>query len=1232
VSFSYSERQIPELSILWQQDPTTWQKPSAEQYAPLARQLVALMGNDPAKPWTLVLDVDGINVPKSTGAWTIEKIGYLASALGKIANNVSFGFHPNGEKVVEWWVPKTSPDQSPAAAQTSMVEFMESTNDHIRDLSNQLKLKLPLFDLFIGEGNGIQRNTSTFTHIRDELTDKVTGDVTLWSTGNYYNGVAVTPEGKKETPFNPAQDHPDNGTFLQIYDFVNKKGGELNPLVGKNTDPDNKLLGTQIFDAVTIPTNNHLHPDTLKYVDRAVHAFNGSGKNDAAKGLNDAPVFGGKGQVGVTPGKGWTLETFGPVMSDYAKGVKNASATNTMPQMSVWYINNLLDYLIPSKESYQYLDAVYAYSGDGKPHKNLFNRYQHNSIIETEKKSNLRLELKFDSAFKNGIGLYPLLDQTGRIVSSDGNIYHPLDSGYLAKAKELATLSNHWIDADETGKNRKIAKFNLHKNTQYAVIADSDIDSDGGLYSSLSLSNESAENRIAVSEKHPQRILGFEDTVHRFSALDSNLGLEETPDFSDIQMKILNPKQISFSSESVLKQSTFGSQSLAPDLNSVWMNGLALDNGSAYQFAELVVGNPSNIDIDLVIDAQPPGDQTTSPVPGSHLAKGFTASNTFPQYLKFLNEIDHYVNLLSKGKIPKWNGEIIYHPQTEDGDEYRNWAGFSGTLPVAPKSFKLPGNNQSSQDEGSYDVYVDWMGAFNLYMSAYGQKKFKELLFETEGSYWYHKEDQLFSDIRTSTNKYPNQSLFPSANVPAFHDLKFSSTIAGTKPWQSYGADANWLQAYDYAGDSSYKPIWNGTTDELNPASNTPKQAAKKYADFYAVPALDDAVKRVNNIKKMVTPLPVAADPDQGIKAVIPTEFDPGSRFTFSYAGQTANLNNDGPVFRKQTKTGKKSQNVIWQWDKDQFAGFVDEFRSQVPAALNQTAAKGGETGNFLGSRDHLNLSVWDSSNALDAWFGVPNHPILESITPSKDYANNGLVDQSSIYKLADSAEKITVSHGGNILSSKTSKYWDLIAAKQSKSGYQLLAKGSSRKSGKYAIWSADSSGAVVKKNPWILQSKAIRRGWENKFNVDINRNGVLSAHGNRKALWGDFLSNNLPATSDVKSIYGRAGDDQLTGSLSSETLFGGLGDDVLDGLGGEDSLLGGEGADTFVLNKTGIATILDYELGVDQIKFGSAMDIEVVDQGAKTKIYGDGQLLAKLKGVSGELQHLEVDSGGLTI
>ena len=1088
MGFSFSEPQISELKFLWQSGPTSWQYQSADEYKSLARQLVALMGNDPAHPWTVILDVDGINVPEpKTGAWTKEKIGYFAQALGEIANNVSLGFHPNGEDVVTWWVPKGSP-QTKAQAQTSMVEFMVAANDHIRQLSNSTGLKLPLFNLFLGEGSGIQKNKATYQHIKDEITSLSKEDITLWSTGNYTQGVAVTnppPTGQKPEPpkpFNPNENHPDNGVFLQIYDFNNKDGAAPNPLVGKDTDPDNKSLGTEMYEAITVPKDNYLlNPDVFKYPDRAIHTFNGSGGNDAKHGLNDAPVFGGKGQIGVVPGKGWSLETFGPVVSQYAEAVQNnpLNTTNDSPDMSVWYINNLIDYLVPSATSHKLLEPIFAVTSRNK----LINRYQHNAVIETGESKSIKLKISFDSDLRHGIGLYPLLDQTGRIVSLGGSILHPTDSNYLAEAKKLAVHTDTWFEVGRAGSSAKKLAFAVNDSATYAFIADSDITQQGGLFSSLSSANPKNENRVGASVEFSSSQLGFEASPNDLA--DS----KDEIDFDDITVQVLNKNKVSIDTESVLEHSIYGSTTLAPEINSIWMNGLALDDGTAYQIAELIVGNPSNKDLKVVVDVAPPGNKSLKPVPATH--ENYTATNTIAQYHKFLDQIDSNVALLSNSKI-KWTGDIVYHPQTESA-EYGQWAGYVGP---ETQGKALPGvdkNGKKIQKQNSYQAYVDWMGAFNVYMAGQGQKTFKELIFETEGSFWHKSINSLFADINQRTQNYPTKGFFPSGNTPKFEDIKFSMTSATIIEYLSKGADGNWAQAYDMANDvdNDYTPAWPARANQINPSSITPTNAAKQFVAFYANEAEKTSIDRVKNARGMVTPNP---------SSHVATEFDLNTHFIFNYNGEDdPGQLNHGPSFRKQKKqpfdpvTGAKTPALVdWQWNKDDFHEFISEFRSQFPVALNKTASAGGKQGEFDGSYDSLNLGIWDSANALGSWFGVPKIHEIDRISVRKDYSGNGLINGSLNYLIENQGSLLSLKDRKNkLLGRESSDHWDIIAAKKSDSGFDLLLKGASRKEGWYRLWKADSDGVVVKRYGWKSQLKAFTSNWEATFNVDINGDGV---------------------------------------------------------------------------------------------------------------------------------------------
>jgi len=167
--------------------------------------------------------------------------------------------------------------------------------------------------------------------------------------------------------------------------------------------------------------------------------------------------------------------------------------------------------------------------------------------------------------------------------------------------------------------------------------------------------------------------------------------------------------------------SSYGAQSASPFLDRI------------YQFAELIVGNPENKGLDLVIDVSPPNNRLFDPKLKLHEEAGFPKIKTcFTQYKAFLDSIDLYVDKLSNGQA-SWEGDLVHHPQTEtsefdslvtiDGKVVKTgWAGFEAPVPSDPtKTFTL-----TSDQSKDYGAYIDWMGAFNVYITVRGQKTFSE--------------------------------------------------------------------------------------------------------------------------------------------------------------------------------------------------------------------------------------------------------------------------------------------------------------------------------------------------------------------------------------------------------------------------------------------------------------------------------------------------------------------------
>ncbi|MCD9515934.1 Ig-like domain-containing protein, partial [Photobacterium carnosum] len=85
--------------------------------------------------------------------------------------------------------------------------------------------------------------------------------------------------------------------------------------------------------------------------------------------------------------------------------------------------------------------------------------------------------------------------------------------------------------------------------------------------------------------------------------------------------------------------------------------------------------------------------------------------------------------------------------------------------------------------------------------------------------------------------------------------------------------------------------------------------------------------------------------------------------------------------------------------------------------------------------------------------------------------------------------------------------------------------------------------------------------------------------------------------------LSGGKGHDILIGDGGNDTLNGGLGNDLLDGGFGNDNLSGGEGKDIFLWSENNFGTdvkpatdtIMDFEVGIDTINLGDALDSQKI-------------------------------------
>ena len=96
------------------------------------------------------------------------------------------------------------------------------------------------------------------------------------------------------------------------------------------------------------------------------------------------------------------------------------------------------------------------------------------------------------------------------------------------------------------------------------------------------------------------------------------------------------------------------------------------------------------------------------------------------------------------------------------------------------------------------------------------------------------------------------------------------------------------------------------------------------------------------------------------------------------------------------------------------------------------------------------------------------------------------LIGSSGIYRLKNSK--------GGTYSDNSSSVWDVTAAKETDSGFDVLFEGSDggRREGYNYIQSTNSSGVMTTGIGWLTDAQTTSNGYESIFNIDFNKNGII--------------------------------------------------------------------------------------------------------------------------------------------
>ena len=105
------------------------------------------------------------------------------------------------------------------------------------------------------------------------------------------------------------------------------------------------------------------------------------------------------------------------------------------------------------------------------------------------------------------------------------------------------------------------------------------------------------------------------------------------------------------------------------------------------------------------------------------------------------------------------------------------------------------------------------------------------------------------------------------------------------------------------------------------------------------------------------------------------------------------------------------------------------------------------------------------------------------------------MISGGSYYQLLGDNGAVTLRHSSNHVgwNDDTDALWDVTAAKNNSSSFQVLFEGAGSKNGNNIIWTTDANGIRTSHTGWITDAQATSDGYESVFNIDFNNDGSIS-------------------------------------------------------------------------------------------------------------------------------------------
>ena len=85
-----------------------------------------------------------------------------------------------------------------------------------------------------------------------------------------------------------------------------------------------------------------------------------------------------------------------------------------------------------------------------------------------------------------------------------------------------------------------------------------------------------------------------------------------------------------------------------------------------------------------------------------------------------------------------------------------------------------------------------------------------------------------------------------------------------------------------------------------------------------------------------------------------------------------------------------------------------------------------------------------------------------------------------------------------------TSSSWNVTAAKNNSSNFQVLFEGTGSLNGHNIIWTTDTNGIYSSGTGWLTDAQTVAAGYESIFNKDINDDGLISGGSSQTSYGGN--------------------------------------------------------------------------------------------------------------------------------